>query len=190
MAGPAAFYDDPGVECEHPARRAQGIPEMSHPLGLLHALVGAAALLVSPHVLAQALPQADQREVRAYAFTEAALAQYVDATRRLSAIPLDCDAEEPAVRSLTEAAEKIDSVPGARAAVKAAGLTSRQYVVFAFALIENAFAAYELEQPGGRLPAGISMSNIEFLREHSAVIERLANDTDVAACKDDDGGSG
>jgi hypothetical protein len=60
--------------------------------------------------------------------------------------------------------------------------------VFAFALIENAFAAFELEQPGGRLPAGISMSNIEFLREHSAVIERLANDTDVAACEE--GGDG
>jgi hypothetical protein len=161
---------------------------MSHPLGLLHALAAAATLLVAPHVRAQALPEADQREVRAYSFTEAALARYVDATRRLAIIPLDCGAEEPPVGSLTEAAAKIDAVPGATAAVAAAGLTSRQYVVFAFALIENAFAAFELEQPGGRLPAGISMSNIEFLREHSAVIERLANDTDVAACEE--GGDG
>jgi hypothetical protein len=163
---------------------------MSHLIGLLHALAGAAALLVAPHVRAQALPESDQREARAYEFTEPALARYVDATRRLSAIPLDCDAGEPAVRSLTEAAAKIDAVPGAKAAVGAAGLTSRQYVVFAFALIENAFAAYELEQPGGKLPAGISMSNIEFLREHSAVLERLANETDVAACEERSGGGG
>jgi hypothetical protein len=163
---------------------------MSLPIGVLHALVAAVLLLIAPCARTQGLPQADQREVRAYAFTEATLAQYVDATQRLSAIPLDCDAEEPAVRSLTEAAGKIDAVPGARAAVEAAGLTSREYVVFAFALIENAFAAYELEQPGGKLPAGISMSNIEFLRKHSAVIERLANDTEVAACTDDGGASG
>lgn len=162
---------------------------MSHPQRLAHAWAVAAALLLAlPGARAETLPEADAREVRAYTFTADALARYVDATRRLSAIPLECGAPEPDVASLTEAAARIDAVPGAKAAVRSAGFTSREYVVFAFALIENAFAAYALEQPGGKLPAGISMENVEFLRKHAGVLERLANDTEVAGCTGGDGG--
>ena len=81
-------------------------------------------------------------------------------------------------------------MPGAKAAVKSAGLTSREYVVFAFSLIENAYASYALEQPGGKLPPGVSMTNIEFLRKNSGVIEQLANETEVADCAGDEGSSG
>jgi hypothetical protein len=73
-------------------------------------------------------------------------------------------------------------MPGARAAVKSAGMTSREYVVFAFALIENAFASYALEQPDGKLPPGISMANIDFLREHAGEIQALATETASAEC--------
>ena len=98
--------------------------------------------------------------------------------------------EEPGVGSLNEAAERIDAVPGATAAVESAGMTSREYVVFAFSLIENAFAAYALEQPDGKLPPGVSMANIDFLRKHAGVIERLANETEVAECTEAEGGAG
>jgi hypothetical protein len=73
-------------------------------------------------------------------------------------------------------------VPGARAAVQSAGMTSREYVVFAFSLIENAFASYALEQPDGKLPPGISMANIEFLRSHAGEIQALAIETESAEC--------
>ena len=158
--------------------------------GLLPAFVAASALLLLPAARAESLPEADTREVRSYALTETALGRYVDATRKLSAIPLDCDDDaDPEIGSLTEAAARIDAVPGAKVAVQSAGLTSREYVVFAFSLIENAFASYALEQPGGKLPPGVSMKNVEFLRAHSGVIEQLANDTEIADCAGD-GGSG
>lgn len=162
---------------------------MSHAHGLVHAWAAAAALLLAlPAARAETLPEADAREVRAYTFTADALTRYVDATRKLSAIPLECGAPEPDIASLTEAAARIDAVPGGKAAVRSAGLTSREYVVFAFALIENAFAAYALEQPGGKLPPGISMANVEFLRAHAGVLERLANETEVAGCTEGEGG--
>src|SRR5687767_13764235 len=101
----------------------------------------------------------------------------------------DCSADEPEVGSLTDAAARIDALPGAKAVVKSAGLTSREYVVFAFSLIENAYASFALDQPGGKLPPGVSMSNVEFLRAHAGVIEQLANETEIAGCAED-GGSG
>ena len=158
--------------------------------GLLHAFLAAAALLLLPVARAETLPEADTREVRSYALTEIALGKYVEATRKLSAIPLDCSNEEPGISNLTEAAARIDAMPGAKAAMKSAGLTSREYVVFAFSLIENAYASYALEQPGGKLPPGVSMTNIEFLRKNSGVIEQLANETEVAECAGDEGSSG
>jgi hypothetical protein len=60
--------------------------------------------------------------------------------------------------------------------------------VFAFALIENAYAAYSVDQPGGKLPPGTSMANVEFLRRNTGVIEKLANETEVAECADGTGG--
>ncbi len=159
---------------------------MSKPNALVRAGVTVLGLLLLlPAALGEELPEADTREVRAYTLTDAALGKYVEATRKLSAIPLDCSAGGSDVGSLSDAAARIDAVPGARAAVRSAGLTSREYVVFAFALIENAFASYALEQPGGKLPPDISMSNIEFLRRNSGVIEQLANETEVAGCAED-----
>ena len=151
-------------------------------------LAAAAALLLLPAARADSLPEADAQEVRAYALSDAVLGKYVKATRKLSAIPLDCDAGDSGISSLDDAAAKIDRMPGAKAVMKSAGITSREYVVFAFALIENAYAAYSLDQPGGKLPPGTSMANVEFLRRNSGVIERLANETQMAECADGPGG--
>lgn len=161
---------------------------MGQSKGLLHGWVVVFALLLLPAARAQSLPDADTREVRSYTLTENTLGKYVEATRKLSAIPLDCSTDEPGVGSLTDAAARIDAVPGAKAVVRSAGLTSREYVVFAFALIENAYASFALDQPDGKLPPGVTMSNVEFLRAHAGVIEQLANETEVAGCAEDGSG--
>ena len=46
-------------------------------------------------------------------------------------------------------------------------MTSQEYVLF----------AYSLKTPGGKLPAGVNMANVEFFEKHSAELHRLANDT-------------
>ena len=156
--------------------------------GFRRVVAAAAVLLLLPAARADSLPEADAQEVRAYALTDSVLEKYVKATRKLSAIPLDCDAGDSGITGLDDAAAKIDRMPGAKAVMKSAGITSREYVVFAFALIENAYAAYSLDQPGGKLPPGTSMANVEFLRRNSGVIEKLANETEVAECADSAGG--
>lgn len=148
----------------------------------LPALAAIAALLFLPAARA-ALPESDEREIQSFVLTEAGLAKYMRATRSLKGIEIDDCADDAGIESLAEAAAKIDAVPGAKAAVQAAGLTSREYVVFAFSLIHNAFASYALQSPGGTLPPGTSMANVEFIRAHSAELEKLAADTDDATCE-------
>jgi hypothetical protein len=75
-------------------------------------------------------------------------------------------------------------VPGAKAAVQSAGMTSREYVVFAFSLIQNGMAAYLLDTPGGRLPPGVSRSNVDFYRQHAGELEKLAAETEDESCED------
>jgi hypothetical protein len=191
MSRPAAFYADAGVECHGPAGPGSGVPDMKSVHARLQALLAATAiLLLLPTSRAEPLPEADEREVRSYTLTEAALDKYVQATRALSRVPLACESESPGVKSLSDAAAKIDAVPGARAAVQSAGMTSREYVLFAFSLIENAFASYDLDRLGGRLPPGISMANVDFLRTHQAKIQALAAETGAAECVESGNGAG
>jgi hypothetical protein len=157
-----------------------------HATRLLFAVLACVTTLLpaGPVALAQNLPDADAREVQAYVLTEAGLARYVKATRGLSGIRIeDCD-DETDVNSLAEAAAKIDAVPGAKAAVQSAGMTSREYVVFAFSLIQNGMAAYLLDTPGGRLPPGVSRSNVDFYRQHAGELEKLAAETEDESCED------
>jgi hypothetical protein len=143
--------------------------------------------LVVPAAHGQPLPDADSREVQNYMLTEAALARYTQATRSLNGVRFqDCD-EDSDVRSLAEAAAKIEAEPRAMAAVQAAGMTSREYVVFVFSLVQNGLASYSLETPGAKLPAGISMANVEFFRRHSAALEKLAAETEVESCGEEAG---
>ena len=143
--------------------------------------------LVVPAAHGQSLPDADSREVQNYVLTEAAFVQYTQATRSLNGVRFqDCD-EDSEVRSLAEAAAKIEAEPRAKAAVQAAGMTSREYVVFVFSLVQNALASHSLETPGAKLPAGISMANVEFYRKHAAALEKLAAETQVESCGEEAG---
>jgi hypothetical protein len=146
-----------------------------------------AALLAACAARAADLPDADMREIQSYMLTEAGLARYMQATRGLKGIEIaECD-DEPDVGSIAQAAAKIDAVPAAKAAVKSAGMTSREYVVFAFALIETGFAAYALEAPGGNLPPGVNRTNVEFFQRHAGELQELAAETEDDGCEPDAG---
>ncbi|HEX9706553.1 MAG TPA: hypothetical protein VGA24_02845 [Steroidobacteraceae bacterium] len=138
--------------------------------------------LASAASLGQNTADADTREIMADTLTEAALGRYVQATRNLSGLQIDdCD-DDSDVGSLSEAVAKLDATPGAKAAVQSAGMTTREYIVFAFSLIQNGLAAWTLDQPGGTLPPGISQANVDFFREHAAEMEELGAESGDASC--------
>lgn len=140
-------------------------------------------LILAPAAsLAQNMGDADTREITAYKLTEMSLGKYMQATRNLKGLPLDdCD-EDSEVKSLSEAVAKIDAAPGAKAAVQSAGMTTREYVVFTYSLMQNGLAAWALEQPGGKLPPGVSQANVDFFRAHAANMEEMGEESDDATC--------
>jgi hypothetical protein len=68
---------------------------------------------------------------------------------------------------------RIDAVPGARDAIGSAGMTTREYVVFSWSLLQNGLAAWAISQPGGKLPPGVSKANVDFYKKHEAELQRL-----------------
>jgi hypothetical protein len=154
----------------------------------LCALVLAFAAL-APAAFSMMLPDADTREVRAYALTDGAFAKYVAATHKLRDIDFcvaDEDDDDDAEDTIASSVARLDAAPGASAAVQSAGMTSREYVVFAFALLESGLASYTLQTPGGKMPDGVSPANVDFVRKHSAELHQLANETEDESCERDD----
>jgi len=145
----------------------------------------ALALLVAVAAEAQGLADRDAKEISDYVLTDAALAKYTQAVRKLQPLKeqlqQDCDRED-AQESLNGMAARMDKVSGVKSALKGAGMTSREYLVFSLSVFENGMAAWALEQPRGKLPPGVKMANVNFYRAHKAELEKLGELSKQADC--------
>lgn len=159
---------------------------MFHTISTALAVAFALVLLVPLMGGAQNLSDRDSREVADYLLSEPALKKYAQAVRNLqpfmAQVPQDCDDENP--KSLNDMAARVDGVPQVKSALKAAGMTSREYLVFSFSVFQNGMAAWALAQPGGKLPAGVKMANVNFYRSHEAELTKLGELTKEAGCDD------
>jgi hypothetical protein len=116
----------------------------------VHRLLGAMtiALLLPAFAAAQ---DRDAREVQGHVLTDAGLAKYTQATKKIAALPGgDCDDDDS--QSIDQMTAKLNASPGARAAIQSAGMTTREYVVFTWSLLQTGLAAWAVDQPGGKLP--------------------------------------
>jgi hypothetical protein len=93
----------------------------------------------------------------------------------------DCDRED-AQDSLNDMAARMDAVPAVQAALKTAGMTAREYILFSLSLFQNGMAVWALDQPGGALPPGTSAENVTFYRAHKAELEKLGELTSEMDC--------
>jgi hypothetical protein len=145
------------------------------------------ALLAPASAVAQEFSESDTREIASYVLNETKLEKYAEASRSLAEItdqlPGNCDDEEGA-KSLDEMGARLDAVPAVRAAIEAAGMTSRDYVVFTLSLFQNGMAAWVLSQPGGTLPPDTSMANVEFYRSHEVTLQELGGLAQADDCED------
>jgi hypothetical protein len=152
------------------------------------------AMLVSSAALAAA-PSADRdaHEVDAYVLTDAALTKYAQATKKLQALPrratAKCDdsGDDASGNGTSIAAQvaKLESTPGAAAAVMSTGLSTREYVVFTWSLLEAGMASWAVAQPGAKQPTGVLKSNVAFYRAHEAVLKAIAPASDSSDCEDE-----
>ena len=94
----------------------------------------------------------------------------------------DEDADLGSARTLTEMAAQIDAHPARAAAVRGAGMTTREFVTAELALLQ-AGLAYGLQKAGQlkQLPDEVSKENVEFVRQHEREIEALRAEWQKAA---------
>jgi hypothetical protein len=142
----------------------------------------ALALLLPAVAGASQAPDADSREVSAYQLTEPGLGKFAQATRGLMALQADECGDDADVKTISEAVARLDAMPGAKAAIESAGMSTREYIVFSFAMMQSGLAAWGLDQPGGKLPPGVSAANVEFYRKHAVELQRLAEETEDSTC--------
>jgi|GEM_PF-1372450 len=155
---------------------------------ILWAVIAIASLISAPSG-ADELADNDTKEIGGYVLTEAGLAKYMQAAKNMGEVakqPGACDSDDgdDAPLSLDALAARIDSIPGATAAIKSAGMTPREYTVFMFSLVQNGTAAWALDQPGGKLPPGTSMANVNFYRTHAAAIQKAEKERPSSDCED------
>jgi hypothetical protein len=159
----------------------------SHRTALL--AIACLSLLTPPILLAQDAPDADTREVNSYVLTDSGLEKFAQATANLGPIAeqlgAGCDDGDEAEydTSLDGQAARISSIPAAAAAIESAGMPVREYVVFTWSMIQNGVAAWALTQPGGELPPGVSMANVDFYRAHEAELQGLAQQVQAGDCE-------
>jgi hypothetical protein len=149
---------------------------MRMPFRFVACLVAAAAAIGTAPAAAQ---DADSQEVMRYTLTDAGLAKYTKASQNLAALPggprgcaTDDDSDSDS-NSIAELAGKLDSTPGAKAAVQSAGMTSREYIVFSMSLLQSGIAAWGLSQPGRKLPPGVNKANVDFVNSHGPQLDQL-----------------
>lgn len=152
------------------------------------------AIVLAPVAMAAA-PAADRdaREVDTYVLTEAAFARYAQATKKVQAMPHGAAAgcgqgDEGEDNSIAAQVARLEARPGVAAAVRSAGLSTRDYVVISWSLVQAGLASWAAAQPGARQPTGTLMANVTFYRAHEDAIKALtpASRSDDCASDDDD----
>ena len=155
--------------------------------------------ITAPWVLAAALAplapraasaaDADLQEIQRYALTDPGLTKYSQATKKLATLPgrssAACAEDDSEAQSIDQMAAKLDAVPGAKAAVQSTGMSLREYVVFSLSLFQNGLAAWALDQPGGKLPPGVSKANVDFVKKHDAQLKQLQGLSPDRGCDDE-----
>lgn len=125
--------------------------------------------------------------IASYRLTSGNLDKFVRATNALKALEdEDIDIEEridmddPENIDLNEIAAAFDSEPRIKSAINGAGMTSREYLTFMFAMIQAMFGSVMVQMGGEQalndMPAGVLKDNIRFFTQNQAAFEALDDD--------------
>lgn len=140
----------------------------------------------------------DEQEIRNYVLTDAGLAKYSQAARQLAVMDTAqtgaCEESEGGddAQSISDVVARMDRHPAAKNAITSAGMTTREYVVFSFALLQTGLAVWGAEQTGGQAQ-GVSAANVAFYKKNEANLKKLETVSQPASCEEedeDDGESG
>jgi hypothetical protein len=165
---------------------------MSNMKHVLRALLAITSLALSWPGPAQAQVDRDTQEINSYVLTEAGLARFTKASKALGALRKQvsggCEDEDDGdnPKNIDQLVAKFNATPGAKAALQGAGMTTREFIVFSMSIFQTGMASWALSQPGGKLPPGMSMANINFYRQHEAAMAGLNKDSESDDCNSEE----
>jgi hypothetical protein len=156
--------------------------------GLSLAAVSADVTSAAAQNQAEAMAAAQQMfrdpAIASYRLTSASLNQFVAATNALKGLEDEdidiedrIDMDDPENVDLNEIAAAFDSEPRIKSAINGAGMSSREYLTFMFAMIQAMFGSVMVQMGGEQalndMPAGVLKDNIRFFTENQAAFEAL-----------------
>ncbi|HEX2081592.1 MAG TPA: hypothetical protein VHG08_28065 [Longimicrobium sp.] len=127
--------------------------------------------------------------ITSYRLTSATLDKFVNATNALKELEDEdidiedrIDMDDPENLDLNEIAAAFDSEPRIKSAINGAGLSSREYVTFLFAMIQAMFGSVMVQMGGEQalndMPAGVMKDNIQFFLANQEAFEALDDGED------------
>lgn len=151
---------------------------------------GAAPAAASGSATASGGGDADLADVASYRLTMEKMDRYYAAQRNLAvraaamspaeraALEAKDDADDNAGQSLDDMARKIDDTPAMAAAVREAGLSSREFATITMAMLQSAMVASVLQmRPNDNQDSLVremkaNMDNVKFMRDNEAVLRQ------------------
>lgn len=125
--------------------------------------------------------------IASYRLTSANLDKFLNATNALKQLEDEnidledrIDMDDPEDVDLDEIAAAFDSEPRIKSAINGAGMTSREYITFMFAMIQAMFGSVMVQMGGEQalndMPAGVMKDNIRFFLDNQEAFEALDDD--------------
>ncbi|MBW3571298.1 MAG: hypothetical protein KY467_09340 [Gemmatimonadetes bacterium] len=125
--------------------------------------------------------------LRTYRLTSANLDKFLAATNALKALEDEdidiedhIDMDDPEDIDIGEIAAAFDNEPRIKRAINSAGMTSRDYVTFLFAMMQAMFGSVMVQMGGEQalndMPDGVLKENIRFFTANQARFEALGDD--------------
>lgn len=153
-------------------------------------ILASLAVLLAASAWAQDSGQDDLKEINSYRLTDAGLAKFSQATRNLGPLEKNvhsnCGTEEDSGdgngQTIDRTVARLNAIPGVQQAIQSAGMKTREYVVFSMAVFQAGMADWALGQPGGKLPPGMSMENVNFYRKHQADMQKIGQQQSSSGC--------
>lgn len=121
-----------------------------------------------------------------YRLTAATMTKFITATNALkeledgdfeARIEDQIDMDDPESIDLNQIATLFDSEPEIKGAINGAGLSSREYVTFMFAMLQAMFGSVMVQMGGedalADMPAGVMKDNIQFFLANQEAFEAL-----------------
>jgi hypothetical protein len=124
-----------------------------------------------------------------YRLTSGNLDKFIRATNALKALEDEdidiedrLDMDNPEDVDLNEIAAVFDGEPRIKNAINGAGMSSREYLTFMFAMMQAMFGSVMVQMGGQQaladMPAGVLKDNIQFFTQNQAAFEALGEDDD------------